>query len=43
MRVEGVIMAAHTVTAKDINALTGREYPQTGRASETLRGLLARL
>jgi uncharacterized protein YjiS (DUF1127 family) len=36
-------MAAHTVTAKDINALAGREYPQAGRASETLRGLLARL
>lgn len=43
MRVEGVIMAAHTVTAKDINALTGRDYPQAGRASDTLHGLLARL
>jgi uncharacterized protein YjiS (DUF1127 family) len=36
-------MAVHTVTAKDINALAGREYPGAGRTSETLRGLIARL
>jgi uncharacterized protein YjiS (DUF1127 family) len=42
-RVEGSIMAAHTVIAKDINALTGRDYPQAGRASDALHGLLARL
>jgi uncharacterized protein YjiS (DUF1127 family) len=43
MRVEGVIMAAHSVTAKDINALAGREHPQAGRASDILHGLVARL
>jgi uncharacterized protein YjiS (DUF1127 family) len=41
--VEGKIMAVHTVTAKDINALTGHDYPEAGRASEIVRGLFARL
>jgi uncharacterized protein YjiS (DUF1127 family) len=36
-------MAVHTVSAKDINALTGRAYPEAGRASAALRGLIARL
>ena len=36
-------MAAHGVTARDINALTGRDYPETERAGAALRGLLARL
>jgi uncharacterized protein YjiS (DUF1127 family) len=38
-----MIMAVHTVTAKDINALAGRDYPEAGRASEVLHGLIARL
>jgi uncharacterized protein YjiS (DUF1127 family) len=41
--VEGMIMAVHTVTAKDINALAGRDYPEAERASEVLHGLIARL
>jgi uncharacterized protein YjiS (DUF1127 family) len=41
--VEGMIMAVHTVTAKNINALAGHDYPEAGRTSEVLRGLLARL
>jgi uncharacterized protein YjiS (DUF1127 family) len=41
--VEGRIMAVHTVTAKDINALAGHDYPEAGRAPDFLRGLLARL
>ena len=36
-------MAVHTVTAKDINALTGHDYPEAGRATDLLRGLVARL
>jgi uncharacterized protein YjiS (DUF1127 family) len=36
-------MAVHTVTAKNINALTGHDYPEAGRASEILHGLVARL
>ena len=31
-------MAVHTVTAKDINALAGRDYPEAGRGSDLLRG-----
>ena len=36
-------MAVHTVTAKDINALAGHDYPEAGRTSAALRGLFARL
>ena len=36
-------MAVHTVTAKDINALAGHDYPEAGRASDALHGLFARL
>jgi uncharacterized protein YjiS (DUF1127 family) len=36
-------MAVHTVTAKDINALAGRDYPEAGRAPDLLRGLIARI
>lgn len=35
-------MAVHTVTAKNVNALAGHDYPETGRTSEALRGLIAR-
>jgi uncharacterized protein YjiS (DUF1127 family) len=38
-----MIMAVHTVTAKNINALAGHDYPEAGRTSDTLRGLIARL
>jgi uncharacterized protein YjiS (DUF1127 family) len=41
--VEGMIMAVHTVTAKDINALAGHDYPEARRASDILHGLVARL
>jgi uncharacterized protein YjiS (DUF1127 family) len=41
--VEGTIMAVHTVTAKNINALAGHDYPEAGRTSAALGGLLARL
>jgi uncharacterized protein YjiS (DUF1127 family) len=41
--VEGAIMASHPVTAKDINALAGRDYPEAERAADFLRGLFARL
>ena len=36
-------MAVHTVTAKDINALAGHDYPEARRAPEILRGLIDRL
>ena len=36
-------MAVHTVTAKNINALAGHDYPVAGRAAELLHGLFARL
>ena len=36
-------MAVHTVTAKNINALAGHDYPEARRASEVLHGLVARL
>jgi uncharacterized protein YjiS (DUF1127 family) len=38
-----MIMAVHTVTAKDINALAGRGYAEPGRSSAALGGLVARL
>jgi uncharacterized protein YjiS (DUF1127 family) len=38
-----MIMAVHTVTAKDINALAGHEYPEAGRVAESLRKLMAPL
>jgi uncharacterized protein YjiS (DUF1127 family) len=38
-----MIMAVHTVTAKNINALAGHDYPEAGRTSDALRGLVARL
>jgi uncharacterized protein YjiS (DUF1127 family) len=41
--VEGWIMAVHTMTAKDINALAGHDYPEAERASEILHGLVARI
>ena len=36
-------MAVHTMTAKDINALAGHDYPEARRASQILHGLIARL
>ncbi len=36
-------MAVHTVTAKNIGALAGHEYPEAWRVSETLRRLITRL
>ena len=36
-------MAVHIVTAKDINALAGRDYPEAGRVAQSLRNVLARL
>jgi uncharacterized protein YjiS (DUF1127 family) len=36
-------MAVHTVTAKDINALAGRDDVEPGRSSAALGGLIARL
>jgi uncharacterized protein YjiS (DUF1127 family) len=41
--VEGTIMAVHSITAKDINALAGRDYPEAQRAAAFLRRLVARL
>jgi uncharacterized protein YjiS (DUF1127 family) len=38
-----MIMAVHTVTAKNINALAGHDYPEAGQTSEALHGLVARL
>jgi uncharacterized protein YjiS (DUF1127 family) len=36
-------MAVHTVTAKDINALAGHDYPEARHAAERLRALVSRL
>ena len=36
-------MAAHIITAKNINALAGHDYPEAWRVSETLRGLITQL
>lgn len=36
-------MAMHTITAKDVGALAGHDYPGTWRVSETLRALITRL
>jgi uncharacterized protein YjiS (DUF1127 family) len=36
-------MAVHTVTAKNIGALAGHEYPEAWRVSEKLRRLITRL
>lgn len=36
-------MATQAITAKDINALSGRDYPEAGRFSETARRLVTRL
>ena len=36
-------MAVHSVTAKDINALAGRDYTETGRGGAVVHGLLAGL
>jgi uncharacterized protein YjiS (DUF1127 family) len=36
-------MAAKLITAKDINALSGRDYPEAWRLSETVRRLITRL
>jgi uncharacterized protein YjiS (DUF1127 family) len=36
-------MAVHTITAKNINALAGNDYPEAWRVSETLRGLITRV
>lgn len=36
-------MAAHIITAKNINALAGKDYPEAWRVSETLRGLITRV
>jgi uncharacterized protein YjiS (DUF1127 family) len=36
-------MAVHPMTAKDINALAGRDYPEAQRAADFLHGLFARL
>lgn len=36
-------MAVHTITAKNINALAGHDYPEAWRISEALRGLVTRL
>jgi uncharacterized protein YjiS (DUF1127 family) len=41
--VEGPIMAVHPMTAKDITALAGRNYPEAQRATDLLHGLVARL
>jgi uncharacterized protein YjiS (DUF1127 family) len=38
-----MIMAMHTITAKNIGALAGHDYPGTWRISETLRALITRL
>jgi uncharacterized protein YjiS (DUF1127 family) len=43
MNVEGVIMSTHTVTAKDINALAGRDYSETQRAADVVHGPVAGL
>jgi uncharacterized protein YjiS (DUF1127 family) len=36
-------MATKLITAKDINALSGRDYPEAWRLSETVRRLITRL
>jgi uncharacterized protein YjiS (DUF1127 family) len=36
-------MAAHAITSHDINALTGRTYPELGSAGSSLRALLRQL
>jgi uncharacterized protein YjiS (DUF1127 family) len=36
-------MATQAITAKDINALSGRDYPEAWRVSETVRRLITRL
>jgi len=36
-------VAAHIITAKNINALAGKDYPEAWRVSETLRGLITRV
>ena len=36
-------MAVHTITAKDINALAGNDYPDGWRVSDSLRRLITRL
>jgi uncharacterized protein YjiS (DUF1127 family) len=36
-------MAIHTITAKNINALAGNEYPETWRVSDALRRVITRL
>jgi uncharacterized protein YjiS (DUF1127 family) len=36
-------MAAKLITAKDINALSGRDYPEAWRLSETVRRMITRL
>jgi uncharacterized protein YjiS (DUF1127 family) len=38
-----MIMAMHTITAKNIGALAGHDYPEAWRLSETLRALITRL
>jgi len=43
MYVEGMIMAVHSITAKDINALAGHDYPEAARAADFVHGLVARL
>jgi uncharacterized protein YjiS (DUF1127 family) len=39
----GRVMAIHTITAKNINALAGNEYPETWRVSDALRRVITRL
>jgi len=36
-------MAVHTITAKNINALAGNEYPEAWRVSEMLRAVITRV
>ena len=36
-------MAVHPITAQNINALAGHDYPEAWRVSETLRRLITRV
>jgi len=36
-------MAVHTITARNINALAGSDYPEAWRVTERLRRLITRL
>jgi len=36
-------VATHIITAKNINALAGKDYPEAWRVSEALRALITRV